>query len=179
MAASGIVAYAAHSKTPPHPSSHSYIPARQVIQDIQKQQLQQNKVAQHIQMIHMANTQGEGFAFAAFNAGGNPYYASLVVSSTGYNMGTFSMRANKATPIQYVTLLGDGFEFITGGVRSSPSVKSAVMIFSNGTAVSVPVQNGYFWYEHKVQKPTDAYVKQVIGITNTGEMIRNQTTKAK
>jgi len=105
---SGFMGYVTQPKNTSHPLSPSPVSTQQVISDIQNQQLQQNKVAEHIRMIHMEHTEGEGFAFASFDVDGNPLYASLLLSTKGYDMSAFAVRTGKTMPIQYVTLRGCG-----------------------------------------------------------------------
>ncbi|QSO48454.1 hypothetical protein [Alicyclobacillus mengziensis] len=171
---SGILGYVHQPYNAPHPTTPSYLSKQQIIADIQKQQLTQNKVAQDIRVIHIDTIGNEGFGFATFGVNGKQEFASLLMSAKGYDMSTFTMGTDKAVPVQFNALRGDGFEYVTGGVFDHPSVVSAVMIWSDGTAVTVPVQQGFFWYENKVQKPTDAHVKQLIGITKNGTIVQIQ-----
>jgi len=171
---SGILGFVHHPYNAPQSTTPSSLSKQQVIADIQKQQLTQNKVAQDIRVIHLTTIGNEGFAFATYQVDGQQGFASLLMSSNGYDMSTYILGADKAVPVQYNTLGGDGFEYVTGGIFHHPNVKSAVIIWSDGTAVTIPVQQGFFWYEHKVQKPTDAHVKQVIGITKGGTIVQSQ-----
>ncbi|GMA64138.1 hypothetical protein NZD89_02145 [Alicyclobacillus fastidiosus] len=175
---SGILGYVHHPYNAPQSTTPSYLSKQQIIADIQKQQLTQNKVAQDVRVMHLKTIGNEGVAFATFRVNGQQEFASLLMSSTGYDMSTYTMGTDKAVTIQYTTLGGDGFEYITGGVFDHPSVVSAVIIWSNGTAVTVPVQNGYFWYEHRVQMPTDPHVKQVVGITSRGTIVQSEISKS-
>lgn len=176
VAASGVMGYTSFPQRPtpvPVPVS-SFLSEQQVITIIQKQQLQQSKVVQDIRVIHMDANGNEGFAFATFDMNGKKKYASLIISQTGYGMTSFTLGTDKVVPIQFVTQRTDGFEYVTGGIFLNPNVKSAVVIWSNGTAVTVPVRDGLFWYEHKVQISSRVYVKDVIGITTSGAMVQNR-----
>lgn len=173
----GVLGYATHPQMTPQPASPTFLSQQQVTADIQKQQLQQSKMAQDIRVIHRDTIGSEGFAFATFDVNGKQQFASVIMSRTGYSMSTFTMGTDKAVPIQYVTQRSDGFEYVTGGVFHHPNVKSAVLIWSDGTATTVPVQSGLFWYEHRVQIPADAYVKQVIGVTSSGAIVQSQINK--
>ncbi|MCL6445005.1 MAG: hypothetical protein K6T83_16385 [Alicyclobacillus sp.] len=172
--ASGILGYVHHPYNAPQTTSPSFLSQQQVAADIQKQQLTQNKIAQDIRVIHMNTLGNEGFAFVSFDVNGQQEFASLLISSKGHFMSIYTTDADDAAPIRFNTLSGDGFEYVTGGILDHPNVKSAVVIWSDGTATTVPVQKGFFWYARKVQMPADAYVKQVIGVTKSGAIIRNQ-----
>jgi hypothetical protein len=148
----------------------------EVITDIYKQQIQQDKVATDIRVIHLATVKSEGFAFASYNVAGSKQYASLLLSPNGYSMSTTSFGIDSSRPIQQTTIGADGFEYITGKVIGHSNIKSVVIIFSNGTSVSVRVDKGYFWYEHKAPIQTPVKVKQVIGVTDTGELIQNKNS---
>ncbi|MCF8564619.1 hypothetical protein LLE49_07655 [Alicyclobacillus tolerans] len=171
---SGILGYVHHAYNAPESMTPSYVSKQQIIADIQKQQLTQNKVAQDIRVIHIDTIGNEGFGFATFGVNGKQEFASLLMSAKGYDMSTFTMGTDKAVPVQFNALRGDGFEYVTGGVFHHPNVKRAVVIWSDGTATTVPVQKGYFWYLYKVQMHTDAHVKQVIGVTSSGTIVQSQ-----
>lgn len=171
---SGILGYVHHPYNAPESMTPSYVSKQQVFADIQKQQLTQNKVAQDIRVIHIDTIGNEGFGFATFDVNGKQEFASLLMSAKGYDMSTFTMGTDKAVPVQFNALRGDGFEYVTGGIFYHPNVKSAVIIWSDGTAVTGPVQQGFFWYEHKVHKPTNVHVKQVIGVTSSGTIVQSQ-----
>ncbi|MCL6442993.1 MAG: hypothetical protein K6T83_05985 [Alicyclobacillus sp.] len=87
---SGVVGYAAHPKNTLPDRAPKVVSAQRVISDIQNQQLQQDKVAKHFRIIHLANAGSEGFAFVSFDVDGNRKYASLVLSPNGFVMSTFS-----------------------------------------------------------------------------------------
>jgi hypothetical protein len=174
--ASGILGFKSHAKNI-SPHSNDILTKEQVISDIQKQQFLRNKSATHVHIIHLTdNARSEGFAFASFDVDGQRQYASLESSGNGYSMSTFTIGTDRRTPIQFVTLSGDGFEYITGGILNDPNVKSAVLVFSNGAAVVVPIEAGYFWYEHKFKTTTPNYLRQVFGITNTAGIIQDKTS---
>lgn len=163
------------------PSTHSTKSLKppsknEIISDIQKQQIQQGQVAADIRVIQLATVKSEGFAFASFNVEGSQKYASLLLSPSGYSMTTVSFGADSARPIRQTITRGDGFEYITGKVIGHSNIKSVVLIFSNGTTVSLPVDKGYFWYEHKAHIETPVIVKHVIGVTDKGELIQNRTS---
>jgi hypothetical protein len=154
-----------------HLSSNPLSPARV---DSYIRQSQLPKVVHNIRVIHITKTAEVSFVYASFESSGHPEYVGLEVFHNGFNSITFSIDRDKHTPIRYVSLSGDGFEYDTGVVMDHSNVKTAVMIFSDGSAVSVPVKNGYFWYVRRIEARNKGLsLRRVIGITDQGTVVRN------
>jgi hypothetical protein len=149
----------------------------QVIKDVQKALTQNGDVPVNFQMIHINTKDANGFAFVKYQAHGKPQFAIIIASHDGYEMASGSFLPDKKEPIRSFSVSGDGWEFVAGMVNGHSEVKSAVMTFSNGTAASVPVENGYFWYIHQVKDQSinsNVHYLKVIGITSTGGIVTNQ-----
>jgi hypothetical protein len=169
----GILDYRTHfgnASSPP-------ITKDQVIKDVQKALTQNGDVPVNFQTIHFNLKKSDGFAFLKYQAHGKPQFAIIIASHNGYEMASGSFLPDKKEPIRSFSVSGDGWEFVAGEVNGHPEVKSAVMTFSNGTAASVPVENGYFWYIHQVKDQSinsNLHYVRVIGITKTGDILNNQ-----
>jgi len=153
------------------------ITREQVIKDVQKALTQNGDVPVNFQSIHFNLKKSDWFAFLKYHAHGKPQFAIIIASHNGYEMESGSFLPDKKEPIRSFSVSGDGWEFVAGEVNGHPEVKSAVMTFSNGTAASVPVENGYFWYTHKVEDQSinsNLHYQKVIGITSTGGIVTNQ-----
>ena len=167
----GILDYQNHfgnASSPP-------ITREQVIKDVQKAITQNGEVPVNFQMIHINTKDANGFAFVTYQVHGKPQSAIIIASHNGYDMASGFFLPDKKEPIPSFGVSGDGWEFVAGVVNDHPEVKSAVIIFSNGTAAGVPVRNGYYWYEHQVPiTTTNVHYLKVIGITSTGGILTNQ-----
>ena len=153
------------------------ITREQVMKDVQKAITQNGQVPVNLQTIHINTKDGNGFAFVTYQFYGQPHFAITIASHNGYEMASGSFLPDRKEPIRSFSVSGDGWEFVAGTVNGHPEVKSAVMTFSNGTAASVPVENGYFWYTHKVEDQSinsNLHYMKVIGITKTGGILTNQ-----
>lgn len=169
----GLLGYHKHPEKTPSPP----ITKEKMISDIQKALTQNGEVLAQLQVIHINIEDGNGFALVRYQLKGQTSLANIVVSKNGYEVGASSFKPDKKEFIRSLGSSGKGWETVSGLVIGHPEVKSAVIIFSNGTAASVPVRNGYFWYTHKVKEPSmnsNAHYLKVIGITSTGGILTNQ-----
>lgn len=173
--AASVIGYLIRSRELASSTASPYsLSLSRVITSIRQNELLGGVTVNHIRVIHMTNTSRDRFAFASFEVSGHSQYASLDISQKGTSMSLFSFGKDNKTPIRYVVLHGDGFEYVTGAVIDRPNMKSALLLFSNGTVVSVPVVGGYFCCLHKIGT-TNARVslKQVLGVTNHGNIVTN------
>lgn len=167
----GILDYQNITKNIPSPP----ITREQVISDVHQALTQNGEVPVHMQTLHFNTKDGNGFALVRYQCNGRTSLAEIVVSKNGYEMGSSSFKPDKKEPIRSFGSSGNGWEFVAGLVIGHPEVKSAVIIFSNGTAAGVPVRNGYYWYEHQMpSSTTNVHYLKVIGITSTGGILTKQ-----
>lgn len=169
----GIVDYHTHFRKVSSPP----ITKEQVLNDVQKALTQNGDVPINFQSIHLNLKKSDGFAFVKYQAHGKPHFAITIASHNGYEMASGFFLPDRKEPIRSFSVSGDGWEFVAGTVNGHPEVKSAVMTFSNGTAASVPVENGYLWYIHKVKNQSinsNVHYLKVIGITKIGGILTNQ-----
>ena len=169
----GALVYQNVTEGTPSPS----ITRDQVMKEVQKAITQNGQVPVNLQTIHINTKDGNGFAFVTYQFYGQPHFAITIASHNGYEMASGSFLPDRKEPIRSFSVSGDGWKFVAGTVNGHPEVKSAVVTFSNGTAASVPVENGYYWYIHQVkEQSTDSNIHyvRVIGITKTGGILNNQ-----
>ena len=170
----GALIYQNVTEGTPSPS----ITRDQVMKEVQKAITQNGQVPVNLQTIHINTKDGNGFAFVTYQFYGQPHSAIIIASFNGYEMASGSFLPDKKEPIRSFSVSGDGWEFVAGMVNGHPEVKkNAVITFSNGTAASVPVRNGYFWYTHKVKEQStnsNIHYLKVIGITSTGGILTNR-----
>ena len=154
----------------------SPITREMAISDVHKAFAQNGEVPANLETIHFHLEDGLGFAFVKYQYNNHPELAAIIASKNGYEMASGSFLPDKNEPIPSFGVSGDGWQFIAGLVNNHPEVKSAVIIFSDGTAESVPVQNGYFWYAHQAPSSfSNVHFLKVIGITNTGGILMNSS----
>ena len=110
----------------------------------------QTRSRRNIRLVHVTHRKDQVLAFATFKVSGRRQYEGLILSSKGYDGGTLLL-GSKTTlqPIPYGEMGGSGFEYIIGRIFDHKEVASLLIIFSNGSAVSVIVHNGYLWYSKK------------------------------
>lgn len=161
-----------------HQSSYPsfVLSGQQIVHDVQNPL--PNQIRRNIRLVHVTHRKDKVLAFATFKVSGRRQYEGLILSSKGYDGDSLLLGSNTTLqPIQYGEMGENGFEYIIGRIFDHKDVASLLIIFSNGSAVSVVVHNGYFWYSNKMIGEKMVSVKKVIAVTKTGETIENHSTK--
>lgn len=120
----GVLDYHSNFRNVASQPSSYLLTTDKVISDIQHQEFQDGNTVSHLRIIHLTNMEGKGFAYVSFDVNGQSQYASMLVTQNGFDMGTASIKKDKAEPIQPMGSVGDGWEYITGMVSCGLSLKT-------------------------------------------------------